>query len=268
MPNDPYALCPCGSGKKIKFCCKDLADKMDKVSRMMSGEQFSSALSQLSSLEKSNADHPWILTTKARAEFHLKQFADAEHTVNHLLETSPDNLTGLALRTILYSRPEQDMEPAEILEPLQRALEIMDESVPDVMVMALPAAANALARHGMTSAVLAHLATSFAFDSASPWKDSYNELLSSQQTPMLVKDYWLFDDELPEDQPWSKDYREALTLAGRGAWLAASKRLEKLAEQAPEHAQIHRHLGMCRLFLGNHEGAAESLRRFVPLTES
>ena len=30
MAINPYALCPCGSGKKIKFCCGDLAGEMER----------------------------------------------------------------------------------------------------------------------------------------------------------------------------------------------------------------------------------------------
>ena len=31
MAIDPYALCPCGSGKKLKFCCSDLGSEIEKV---------------------------------------------------------------------------------------------------------------------------------------------------------------------------------------------------------------------------------------------
>ena len=31
MALDPYAPCPCGSGKKLKFCCHDLAPELEKV---------------------------------------------------------------------------------------------------------------------------------------------------------------------------------------------------------------------------------------------
>ncbi|MEZ6046670.1 MAG: tetratricopeptide repeat protein [Planctomycetaceae bacterium] len=31
MSLDPYQLCPCGSGKKLKFCCAPLTEVMEKV---------------------------------------------------------------------------------------------------------------------------------------------------------------------------------------------------------------------------------------------
>ena len=38
MSVDNYAICPCGSGKKIKFCkCKDSVGELDRVLKMVEG---------------------------------------------------------------------------------------------------------------------------------------------------------------------------------------------------------------------------------------
>ena len=31
MPLDLYDPCPCGSGRKLKFCCRELSDDMERV---------------------------------------------------------------------------------------------------------------------------------------------------------------------------------------------------------------------------------------------
>ena len=31
---DMYSLCPCGSGKKLKFCCQPLSTEMEKVEKL------------------------------------------------------------------------------------------------------------------------------------------------------------------------------------------------------------------------------------------
>ena len=31
MPLNPYDPCPCGSGKKLKFCCQNIADEMERI---------------------------------------------------------------------------------------------------------------------------------------------------------------------------------------------------------------------------------------------
>ena len=47
MPIDPYASCPGGTGKKIKFCCSDLLTELDKVQRMLEGEQRAGCFEKL-----------------------------------------------------------------------------------------------------------------------------------------------------------------------------------------------------------------------------
>ena len=36
MEIDVYAPCPCGSGKKLKFCCAPIVEDMAKVARLAS----------------------------------------------------------------------------------------------------------------------------------------------------------------------------------------------------------------------------------------
>ena len=47
MPIDPYAACPGGTGKKIKFCCADLVGDLEQLDRLIEGEQISAALEQV-----------------------------------------------------------------------------------------------------------------------------------------------------------------------------------------------------------------------------
>ena len=36
---DPYSFCPCGSGKKLKFCCQDMATEMQRIHEMLEGNE-------------------------------------------------------------------------------------------------------------------------------------------------------------------------------------------------------------------------------------
>ena len=44
MALNPYSPCPCGSGKKLKFCCGDLATEIEKIYQMIQGDQPRGAL--------------------------------------------------------------------------------------------------------------------------------------------------------------------------------------------------------------------------------
>ena len=47
MAIDPYASCPGGTGKKIKFCCPDLLSELEKIDRMLTGNQRRACLDHL-----------------------------------------------------------------------------------------------------------------------------------------------------------------------------------------------------------------------------
>ena len=52
MPIDPYTVCPGGTGKKVKFCCPDLVQELDKVQRMLEGELPTACLDYLRKMDE------------------------------------------------------------------------------------------------------------------------------------------------------------------------------------------------------------------------
>ena len=52
MPVDPYAACPGGTCKKVKFCCPDLVGDLEQLDRLIEGDQISAALEQVKRLSE------------------------------------------------------------------------------------------------------------------------------------------------------------------------------------------------------------------------
>ena len=52
MPVDPYSLCPCGSGKKVKFCCGDMVEDMERIKSLRENNQLHMAEEALRALKK------------------------------------------------------------------------------------------------------------------------------------------------------------------------------------------------------------------------
>ena len=50
MAIDAYSLCPGGTGKKIKFCCNDFLPELQKIDRMIEGEQYLACLKHVDQL--------------------------------------------------------------------------------------------------------------------------------------------------------------------------------------------------------------------------
>ena len=101
MQLDAYSACPCGSGKKIKFCCcKDLIRDLEKILRTAAGEQFVAASEQVT---KSIADHgprPALLALQAETQVVLQQPKEARQTASRLIEVLPHSGVGLAILAI------------------------------------------------------------------------------------------------------------------------------------------------------------------------
>ncbi len=97
MALDPYALCPCGNGQKIKFCCSaDIVNELDKVLRSIEGDQRAAALDQLTRLLATRPDNPALLAVKSSIQLSTNDFEGAQKTINHFLSVDPKNPTALS----------------------------------------------------------------------------------------------------------------------------------------------------------------------------
>ena len=101
MSLDPYQPCPCGSGKKVKFCCvKDLSTEVDKIIRLIEAEQRMAALEQARRLIKSKGPRVALLVLEATIELQLGEIDKSSETVAKLLSEHPDNPSSHALQAI------------------------------------------------------------------------------------------------------------------------------------------------------------------------
>ena len=60
MPLDPYVPCPCGSGKKFKWCCAPYYPQVEKAFELERQNQHEAALSTIRELTKTHADKPAV----------------------------------------------------------------------------------------------------------------------------------------------------------------------------------------------------------------
>ncbi|MBW3541678.1 MAG: SEC-C domain-containing protein, partial [Planctomycetes bacterium] len=59
MPHEAYEPCPCGSGKKFKFCCYEAAEEIQRVQKLRENNQSRAALSVVERVERRSPDLPW-----------------------------------------------------------------------------------------------------------------------------------------------------------------------------------------------------------------
>src|SRR5690606_3344281 len=99
MTVDTYAVCPCGSGKKIKFCkCKDSVGELDRVLKMVEGGQIVPALDRLSRILTEHPDAAWALAVRGRLLLDVREYESLAENADRFIRLQPSNPLALTQR--------------------------------------------------------------------------------------------------------------------------------------------------------------------------
>jgi len=261
MAIDAYSLCPGGTGKKIKFCCGDFLPELQKIDRMIDGEQYLACLQHIDHLmaQEPGRDRACLLATKCMLLRVTNQQEAARTASAAFLVKHPDNQIALAEMAILAA--ESNVRAA--LDLLQKAMHVADGDLAACTYQAMGLVAGSLLHAGSPLAARGLLQLQCDITDKD---DRAAELLAalSQATdvPLLLRD----DTPLapcPKDAPWSDRFNEALQIAVMGDWQTAADRLTALAAEAPDSSEIWRNLAPLRGWLADNPGCIEALRRYA-----
>ncbi|MCH7729109.1 MAG: tetratricopeptide repeat protein, partial [Planctomycetes bacterium] len=261
MSVDLYQPCPCGGGKKIKFCCcQDIAQDLDKIIRALDGEQRAAALDQIGRLLASKGERAALLALKGEVQIQLGNLDDAKVTVDKFLELNPDNQVALALSSILES------DNTAAITKLQRAIEQIDKDIPFAVYDALVVVGQALLSSGDILAAKRHLAVQATLSRNSDKRalELLMQIHSSPRIPLLMKQD-IKIAERPSDVPWADAFDEAINNVSRGAWLRATEQLVALANDAPNEPAILKNIALFRGWLGDADATATAWHRYAQL---
>lgn len=270
MSVDPYALCPCGSGKKLKFCCSDLVHEIEKIHKMIEGDQPRAALRHVEHTLKKKPNRPSLLDLKATLELTLHQFEAAEQTIATLLEKDPKNPAAHAQQAILQCA-QGDARGA--VNPLQTALQLIDDSMPRRVLEAIGAVGHALLLEGNVLAARAHLwlYQGVAGDEDNRALELLVRLNQAAGLPLLLREQHYLH-EPPAGHPCEDDHNRAQLFAARGQWRRAAQLFDKLCEGYSELATLHYNRALVYSWLGDLERCAAGLHEYacrdVPLDEA
>ncbi len=261
MAIDTYSRCPGGSNKKVKFCgCKDIVHELDKVTKMMEGEQRGAALGELNRLLAKNPERACLLAMKSDVLMQLGEFEEAKAAVGTFVVKNPENPVALA-QSALLEASEGHLGKAVI--GLQRAIEVIDETMPMAVFEVIGAIGQALLMAGDILAARSHLLLQATLmpDDPRPMQQLMR-LHGSPEIPLLLKQDMRFA-ECPAGVSWSGSFEEAMKLANRGAWLAGVERLEALSQQQNGQQAILRNIAILRSWLGENDKTIAAWRRYA-----
>ncbi len=229
MAVDPYALCPCGSGKKLKFCCSDVVGDIEKIHRMIEGDQPRAALRHAA---QTLAEHPGrasLLDLKATLELSLEELDAARETVEEFVGAHADSSIAHACHAMYLSARGQ---AREAVNALQRALDLVEREMPQRVFEAIGTVGRALLSRGRVVAAQAHL---WLQASLAPANDKRAlELLVNlnrySALPLLLRDP-LRLRPWPADAAWHQEAVAARRLADHGKWRQAVAAIDELGEK-------------------------------------
>lgn len=229
MAVDPYALCPCGSGKKLKFCCADLAGEIEKIHRMIEGDQPRAALNYVRQTLAKNPGRASLLDLQATLELAQGETDAARETIDQFLAADPNNASAHACQAIWLAATNDSVAA---VQALQRAIELVDHDMPHRVFEALGTVGRTLLVTGHVVAAQAHLWFQVAL---SPQGDDRAlevvvRLNHYSGLPLLLREQ-LRLRPAPADAAWKDRAQEADRHADHGRWQQAVEVVDRLGRE-------------------------------------
>ncbi len=119
MAIDIYSPCPGGTGKKIKFCCPDFVGELDKINRMIEGEQFQGCLDLVRRNLKTLPTRACLMASECLLLRVTDQLEEAVPAAERFLAAHPENPLAWAETAIVTAVTGGGLAA---MVPLQKAL--------------------------------------------------------------------------------------------------------------------------------------------------
>ena len=252
MSIDTYAICPCGSGKKIKFCskCKDSVADLDEILKMIEGGQVVPALDRLSSVLAEHPDAAWALAVRGRLLLDLREYESLSENAERFIRLQPSNPLALTQRAAAR------LFQGEVDEATESMLQALTESGKEVDSFVLSVAsvlAYSLAQQGvfLTARVYATLAMmATGFEGGQTAVQVLRQLNSSPTVNQMFK---AIPDriERPTSADWGERYDEASTLLRSNKIDLAESKFQSLQRTVSGEPAILSGLLTCAIWRGD-----------------
>jgi hypothetical protein len=263
MAIDPYTPCPGGTGKKIKFCCSDLVPELDKVYRMLDGDQRVACLDYVHKLSEKHPGRACLLAIQSELEASLGKEDEAAKTLAQFGEKYPDNPIGIA-RAADLKASEGDIIGS--IETLHHALELCKEDIPSpVYQTILSIATKALqAGHSLAAQSLLEMQFNLSRGEDRQALSALVMLRAGRNLPLLLKEQPVLRPA-PDGAPWRFEFEVALQRAREGQLRTAINKFTALVPLAGNSPALWNNLAVLRSDLAEDRLAAEAWHKYATL---
>ncbi len=152
MTIDSYAPCPCGSGKKLKFCkCLDQPQEYEKIDRLIEGGQELAALDRINQMLAKTPNTAWLLAIKCELLLAMQELSTFKETVIRFLKLKPDNPLASVMRSMVACQ--EDEPPENAARYLLHGMSESRESFPPMTIPAIQVLVRTLAENDKLSLI-------------------------------------------------------------------------------------------------------------------
>ncbi len=263
---DSYAPCPCGSGKKVKFCCQAILPEMAKIERLQENNQPHMAIQLIDKVLKDHPDNGWLVTQRAMALFNDEAFVEARDGLVPFLRKNPEHPLANALLALAVVQSDSIEKSKKVIH--RAFLKSMAEEQQLVAILAGKLVSHFLeAGHDM--AARQHMAIVLRLGSEEDRQRTLMAMLeldADTSVPYPLRGgHPLPTYEAPESQ--ESQQKKAQRLYIHGCFSEAADLLGKIAEEDPASPQLWHTIGLMRAWDGDEENAAIALHKAAGLYE-
>ena len=265
MPMDPYTICPCGSGKKLKFCCQSLSTEMEKVEKLIDNHQPRMALQILEKLAKTNELNPWVVTRQAASLMSDDRATDAKNVLLMFLRHRSDHPSANALYAM--ATLQADGLP-EARKAIRRAFRFSIAAEPVIVAGLAQYLAEYHWQLEQFMAARQHMVMALQLGNENQ-RQEVLQLLTEFDGDATVPFSFRGGQAIPPYTPpeaAAEKVNKAQRLASVGCWGDAATLLAEAAEQHdPDSTNLWRLIGLFRAWDGEEAKAAAALHKAAEL---
>ncbi len=253
MPPSPYDNCPCGSGKKFKWCCTGYWDQIERGLDLYQQGQLENALRVMDALAKGHPDKPQVWGYYAHILFREEKMDEAEEKLQKAFDLQPNFPMGHLLRG-LFRQSEGEVIGALLL--YRKAAEAYPPEAHDQLsqVYEMIARNELILNRPLACRVALERAVHFTPGDAE-MREQYESMFGPDaRMPECVKKKYTF-------RPTAKP----VTASESGRFSEAKAGFEKLTKEVPTDPAAWFNLGLVLAWTGDQGPAVEALNKSVEL---
>jgi len=261
---DSYALCPCGSGKKVKFCCQAILPEMGKIERLQQNNQPRMALQLIDKLLKEHKENAWLNNQRAMALIGDDRYEEARDWLVAFLRKFPDQPLSNGLLALAMT----ELEPiSQCKKVIHRAFLKSIAAEPHIVAILAGKLVDHFLSSGQDMAARQHMAVVLRLEREEERQRTLMAMLELDADTSIP--YPLRGAQpLPQYQPaeaQAAQFKKAQRLHVHACFSEAADILDQIVQQDENSPQLWHTIGLMRAWDGDEARAATALHRAAQL---